>query len=149
MTWFELLTITVVAVWNLVTYWALWMAVTPGLSWVQAMTVAQSGTAVTNTVPGGSGIGVGLAYAMLDSWGFSLARSTLADPVTGVRPGRLRGRPGPGDRLGAGLPGPHLAAAGPPGAATYLGWRWREHRRAAAGTAAAPAVPVDQHSLSV
>jgi putative heme transporter len=39
---------------------------------------------VTNTVPGGSGIGVGLAYAMLDSWGFSRARSTLAVLVTGV-----------------------------------------------------------------
>jgi uncharacterized protein (TIRG00374 family) len=39
---------------------------------------------VTNTVPGGSGIGVGLAYAMLDSWGFSRAASTLAVLVTGV-----------------------------------------------------------------
>jgi putative heme transporter len=48
------------------------------------MTVALSGTAVTNTVPGGSGIGVGLAYAMLDSWGFSRAASTLAVLVAGV-----------------------------------------------------------------
>jgi putative heme transporter len=84
MTWLELATITVIAAWNLVTYRVLWMAVTPGLGWVQAMTAAQSGTAVTNTVPGGSGIGVGLAYAMLDSWGFSRARSTLAVLVTGV-----------------------------------------------------------------
>jgi putative heme transporter len=84
MTWFELVTIAVIAGWNLVTYWALWMAVTPGLRWTQAMTVAQSGTAVTNTVPGGSGIGVGLAMAMLDSWGFSRARSTLAVLITGV-----------------------------------------------------------------
>jgi putative heme transporter len=84
MTWFELLTIALIAAWNLITYWLLWMAVTPGLRWTQAMTVATSGTAVTNTVPGGSGIGVGLAYAMLDSWGFSRARSTLAVLVTGV-----------------------------------------------------------------
>jgi putative heme transporter len=84
MTWFELVTIALIAGWNLVTYWALWMAVTPGLRWTQAMTVALSGTAVTNTVPGGSGIGVGLAYAMLDSWGFSRAASTLAVLVTGV-----------------------------------------------------------------
>ena len=28
MTWFELATIAAVAGWNLVTYWALWMAVT-------------------------------------------------------------------------------------------------------------------------
>jgi putative heme transporter len=84
MTWVELASIAAVAVWNLVTYWALWMAVTPGLRWSQAMTVALSGTAVTNTVPGGSGIGVGLTYAMLDSWGFSRGRSTLAVLVTGV-----------------------------------------------------------------
>jgi uncharacterized membrane protein YbhN (UPF0104 family) len=84
MTWFELATIAAVAAWNLVTYWALWMAVTPGLSWAQAMTVASSGAAVTNTVPGGSGIGVGLTYAMLGSWGFTRGRSTLAVLVTGV-----------------------------------------------------------------
>jgi putative heme transporter len=84
MTRVELATIAMIAAWNLVTYWALWMAVTPGLRWTQAMTVAQSGTAVTNTIPGGSGIGVGLAYAMLDSWGFSRAQSTLAVLITGV-----------------------------------------------------------------
>jgi putative heme transporter len=84
MTWFELLTIAVVAAWNLATYWALWVAVTPGLTWSQAVIVAQSGTAVTNTVPGGSGIGVGMTYAMLDSWGFSRGRSTLAVLITGM-----------------------------------------------------------------
>ncbi|HSO55462.1 MAG TPA: lysylphosphatidylglycerol synthase transmembrane domain-containing protein [Actinomycetes bacterium] len=84
MTWFELVTIALLAGWNLVTYWVLWMTVTPGLRLPQAATLSLSGTAVTNTVPGGSGIGVGLAYAMLDSWGFSRARSTLAVLVTGV-----------------------------------------------------------------
>jgi hypothetical protein len=38
---------------------------------------------VTNTVPGGSAIGVGLAYAMFDSWGFPRSRSTIAVLVTG------------------------------------------------------------------
>jgi uncharacterized protein (TIRG00374 family) len=84
MTWLELVTIAVVAAWNLVTYWVLWVAVTPGLGYWQAMTIAQSGTAVTNTIPGGSGVGVGMAYAMLDSWGFSRARSTMAVLITGV-----------------------------------------------------------------
>lgn len=82
MTWLELATVALIAGWNQVTYWLLWMAVTPGLGSGHALT--QAGTAVTNTVPGGSGIGVGLAYAMLDSWGFSRARSTLAVLVTGV-----------------------------------------------------------------
>ena len=84
MTLVELLTVVAAAAWNLVTYWALWTAVTPGLTWRQAMVLAQTGTAVTNTVPGGSGIGVGLAYSMLDSWGFSRGRSTLAVLVTGM-----------------------------------------------------------------
>jgi putative heme transporter len=84
MTWLELLSIAAVAVWNFATYWALWVAVTPGLTWPQAMVVAQSGTAVTNTVPGGSGIGVGLTYAMLNSWGFSRGRGTLAVLITGM-----------------------------------------------------------------
>jgi hypothetical protein len=66
MTWVELVTIALLAGWNLVTYWVLWMTVTPGLRLPQAATLAQSGTAVTNTVPGGSGIGVGLAYKRIE-----------------------------------------------------------------------------------
>jgi hypothetical protein len=69
MTWVELGTITAIALWNFVTYWLLWVAVLPGLTLRQAMVVTESGTAVTNTVPGGSAVGVGLAYAMFDSWG--------------------------------------------------------------------------------
>jgi uncharacterized protein (TIRG00374 family) len=84
MTWLELATIAAVTLWNFVTYWALWVAVTPGLSWPRAAVLAQSGTALTNTVPGGSGIGVGLIYAMLDSWGFPRDRSTLAVLVSGL-----------------------------------------------------------------
>jgi uncharacterized membrane protein YbhN (UPF0104 family) len=84
MTWIEDATITAIAVWNLVTYWALWVAVLPGLTYPKAMVIAQSGTAVTNTVPGGSAIGVGLAYSMLESWGFDRTRSTLAVLVSGI-----------------------------------------------------------------
>jgi putative heme transporter len=84
MTWVELATITAIALWNLLTYWLLWVAVLPGLSLRRAMVVTASGTAVTNTVPGGSAVGVGLAYAMFDSWGFSRANSTIAVLVTGA-----------------------------------------------------------------
>jgi uncharacterized protein (TIRG00374 family) len=84
MTWRELTTVTAISVWNLMTYGAFWVAVTPGLSFPRAMIVTQSGTAVTNTVPGGSAIGVGLTYSMLESWGLSRARSTLAVLVSGA-----------------------------------------------------------------
>lgn len=84
MSWLELVTIAAVTGWNLVTYWILWMAATPGLRWPQAIVLAQSGTALTNTVPGGSALGVRLTYDMLDSWGFSRVRSSQAVLVTGV-----------------------------------------------------------------
>ena len=61
MTWLELTTLLAVAIWNLVTYLLVWVAVTPGLSYPQAMTLTQSGTAVANTVPGGAAIGIGRA----------------------------------------------------------------------------------------
>ena len=60
------------------------VAVTPGLTYRQAMVMTESTTAVANTVPGGGAIALGLTYAMLGSWGFSKSRSTLAVVVSGV-----------------------------------------------------------------
>jgi uncharacterized membrane protein YbhN (UPF0104 family) len=90
MTWIELATITLVALWNLVSYWVLWVAVTPGLTYPRAALLAQSGTALTNTVPGGSGIGIGLMYTMLDSWGFTRDRATLSLLVSGIWNGFIK-----------------------------------------------------------
>jgi uncharacterized protein (TIRG00374 family) len=84
MTWGELAILAVVAVWNLVTYVFVWMTVTPGLSAGRAMIMTQATTAITNTVPAGSAIGVGMTYAMLSSWGFSRSRTTIAVLVSGV-----------------------------------------------------------------
>ena len=84
MSWLELATVAAVTGWNLLTYWALWVAATPGLKWSQAAVLAQAGTALTNTVPGGSALGVRLAYGMLDSWGFSRQRSSQVVLVTGA-----------------------------------------------------------------
>jgi uncharacterized protein (TIRG00374 family) len=84
MTWLELASIALAAAWNSLTYWALWVAVTPGLSLGRAAVLALSGTAVTNAIPGGSGIGVGLTYAMLGSWGFPRSRSSVAVLVSGI-----------------------------------------------------------------
>ncbi len=84
MTWLELTTLFAVAIWNLMTYLLVWVAVTPGLTYPRAMILTQSGTAVANTVPGGAAIGIGLTYSMLGSWGFSKSRATLAILVSGV-----------------------------------------------------------------
>jgi len=84
MTWQELSILGLLAVWNLCTYAFVWMAVTPGLSFWRAMVMTQATTAVANTVPGGSAIGIGMTYTMLGSWGYSRSRSTTAVLVSGV-----------------------------------------------------------------
>jgi putative heme transporter len=84
MTWLELATLGLLAVWNLCTYAFVWMSVTPGLGFWRAMVMTQATTAVANTVPGGSAIGIGMTYSMLGSWGYSRSRSTTAVLVSGV-----------------------------------------------------------------
>jgi uncharacterized protein (TIRG00374 family) len=84
MTWPELTTLGVLAAWNLCTYAFVWMTVTPGLSFWRAMAMTQATTAVANTVPAGSAIGIGMTYTMLGSWGYSRSRSTTAVLVSGV-----------------------------------------------------------------
>ncbi|HJW62576.1 MAG TPA: lysylphosphatidylglycerol synthase transmembrane domain-containing protein [Actinomycetes bacterium] len=84
MTWGELAGLAVVAAWNLCTYAFVWMTVTPGLTFGRAMVMTQATTAITNTVPAGSAIGIGMTYGMLHSWGFSRSRTTIAVLVSGV-----------------------------------------------------------------
>jgi uncharacterized membrane protein YbhN (UPF0104 family) len=84
MTWTELAILGLLAVWNLCTYALVWMAVTPGLGFWRAMMMTQATTAVANTVPGGSAIGIGMTYSMLGSWGYSRSRTTTAVLVSGV-----------------------------------------------------------------
>lgn len=84
MTWLEMTTLGLVAVWNLATYSFVWMSCLPGLTTRQAMVATQAPTAVANTVPGGSYISIGLTYSMLHSWGFRRSIVTLALLITGI-----------------------------------------------------------------
>jgi uncharacterized protein (TIRG00374 family) len=84
MTWLELIILGLLAIWNLATYAFVWMSVTPGLSFRHGFTLTQSATAVANTVPGGSAIGIGMTYGMFGSWGLSRSRTTVAVLVSGV-----------------------------------------------------------------
>jgi uncharacterized membrane protein YbhN (UPF0104 family) len=84
MTGLELATLGLLAVWNLCTYAFVWMSVTPGLGFWRAMVMTQATTAVANTVPAGSAIGIGMTYSMLGSWGYSRSRTTTAVLVSGV-----------------------------------------------------------------
>lgn len=84
MTWFEVVTLLVVAIWNLVTYWFVLTAVMPGLTYPQAAVSNQASTAVANTLPGGGAIAVGVTYAMYRSWGFGKSEFALATVLSGV-----------------------------------------------------------------
>ncbi len=84
MTWFEVVTLFGVAIWNLVTYWFVLTAVMPGLTYPQAAVSNQASTAVANTLPGGGAIAVGVTYAMYRSWGFGKSAFALAAVVSGV-----------------------------------------------------------------
>jgi putative heme transporter len=84
MTWAESVLLGAAALWNLLTYWIVVVAATPGLTIAQAAVLTQSTTAVSNAVPAGGAVAVGLTYTMLSSWGFSKSRSTLFVVVTGI-----------------------------------------------------------------
>lgn len=82
--WGEVILLLGVAVWNLLTYQFLTMAAMPGLPLRQAFMVGQISTAVSNTVPAGSAVGVGITYAMFSSYGYSAAEIGLAAALSGV-----------------------------------------------------------------
>jgi len=84
LTWREAAVLVAAAVWNLVTYWIVNVIATPGLTYPQSMVLTETTTAVSNSLPAGGALGVGLTYSMLSSWGFSKSRSTLSVLVTGI-----------------------------------------------------------------
>ncbi len=84
MTGIELGTLGLVGAWNIVTYWFVMVAVLPGLRYREAAVVNQASTAVSNTLPAGGAIGVGVTYAMYTSWGFTAPEIALSALVSGV-----------------------------------------------------------------
>jgi uncharacterized protein (TIRG00374 family) len=84
MTWLELGTLALIAIWNIVTYWFVMVASLPGSNYWQAMKVNQTSTAVSNTLPGGSAIGIAITYAMYTAYGFSRNEISLSILVSGI-----------------------------------------------------------------
>jgi len=84
MTGLELAVLVVFGVWNLITYWIVTVVATPGMTLRQAMVQTEATTAVSNTVPAGGAVAIGLTYAMLGSWGFSKSRTSLSVVVSGI-----------------------------------------------------------------
>ena len=84
MTRLEIGSLLLVGLWNLATYWFVITAALPGLRLREAAVVNQASTAVSNTLPAGGAIGVGVTIAMLTSWGFTIAAIGRSAVVTGI-----------------------------------------------------------------
>ncbi len=84
MTWLQILTLVLLALWNQVTYFIVNVSTMPGLTYRQSAVATESSTAVSNTVPGGGAIGIAMNFAMFGSWGFSASRITVSLLVSGV-----------------------------------------------------------------
>ncbi len=84
MTWLEVTTLVGAAAWNIFTYWFVMIASLPGSNIWQAMKVNLMSTAVTNTLPGGSAIGIAVTYSLYSSYGFSGTEVGLSIVVSGL-----------------------------------------------------------------
>ncbi len=83
LTFAEVVILIAFSAWNILTYQFVMMAALPGLSLSQAYHTGQISTAVTNTLPAGSLVGVGVTYAVLASFGHGAAAIALAAVLTG------------------------------------------------------------------
>ena len=84
MTALEASTLAVAAVLNLASYGWVMIVTMPGLTYPQAMVVTESSTALSNTLPAGSAVGIATSAAMYSSWGFSRSRITVSLLVSGL-----------------------------------------------------------------
>jgi uncharacterized protein (TIRG00374 family) len=84
LTWLETISLLLVAAWNILTYQFIILAALPGLTLLRAFVVGQISTAVSNTLPAGSAIGVGVTYTMFSSFGFDTGSIAIASVVTGL-----------------------------------------------------------------
>jgi putative heme transporter len=72
------------AIWNIGACWLVLVASLPGSSLRQAMKVNLISTAVANTVPGGSAVGIGVTCRLYSSHGFKRAKVALSVVTSGV-----------------------------------------------------------------
>lgn len=84
LTWLETVTLLLAAAWNILTYQFVILAALPGLKLMQAFVVGQISTAVSNTLPAGSAVGIGVTYTMFSSFGFEAGPIAIAAVVTGL-----------------------------------------------------------------
>jgi len=84
LTWLEMTTLVAATIFNLFTYWWQMQSAMPGLTFWQSGVNNQSSTTISNILPGGGVIAVGVAYAMFHSWGFTGSEIALMMTTTGI-----------------------------------------------------------------
>ncbi|HEV3504131.1 MAG TPA: lysylphosphatidylglycerol synthase domain-containing protein, partial [Actinomycetes bacterium] len=84
MTWLELATLLLAAIWNLLSYLLPQLAALPGLSLRQAALESHASTAVGNVLPAGQAVGLGVTYRFYTSYGFGNGPIALSLLVQGV-----------------------------------------------------------------
>ena len=83
MTVLNAVVLVALAVWNLFGYAFVMMASLPGLRLHHSFLTGQIAAAVTNTVPAGSVVGIGVTYAVLSSYGHGASPIAMAAVLSG------------------------------------------------------------------
>ena len=84
MTWPHSVLIATAAAASMASYWITIRAVLPWIRLRQAAAVNLGSNAVANTLPAGGALAMGVSWAMLSSWGLSIADYVLYTLVTGI-----------------------------------------------------------------
>jgi uncharacterized protein (TIRG00374 family) len=84
MNWQHSLLIAATAAASVASYWITIRAVLPWIRLRQAAAVNLGSNAVANTLPAGGALAMGVSWAMLSSWGLSIADYVLYTLVTGI-----------------------------------------------------------------
>src|SRR6201981_2161501 len=84
MTWPQLLLVAAAAAASMVSTWIMICAVLPSIRLREAAAVNLGSNAVANTLPAGGALAMGVSWAMLSSWGLSIADYVLYTLVTGI-----------------------------------------------------------------
>lgn len=84
LSWRESVALATATLLNLVSYAPLWMAALPGLGFLRATMTDQVSTALSDTVPAGFAVGVGVNAAMFHTFGFTAEEITRAIALSGI-----------------------------------------------------------------
>ena len=84
LSWLAVLGLVAIAVWNLMTYWLLTTAILPSLRLREAAVSSLGSTAVSNTLPAGAALGMGVTWRMFGSWGVRSEDFAVFTLVSGV-----------------------------------------------------------------